>query len=238
MRSRRLVIVGSIVAASMATSVASAATADLSIATSKGVRSLGTSGSGLRGYQFNGRVVNPDFSVVLRDDTGQQVTGCLADGATIKLLRTKTRVEIGSASCSSTDGAFHIFPRGRIDSPTGLVATVTASVTLGRPVSATVSNAVGVLISPEITNRSPAYVRSRVYPIRGKVVTANPKQAGVVRLERKVGKSWRVARIKRLPKSGAFIFRVTKVGPYRVHFVARRNLGYVDSFLTLRVRRV
>lgn len=240
MRTRRATIVAAGIAAlAVGVPAANAATATLTLNPATGIRALGES-NGVRGYQFNGTVYSQEFLVAVTDDAGQPVTSCLGDGGAVRLVNAKTGEELDTSSCAlSGDGLFHLFPKNRIVFPVGVVAQVTASVPFnGNPVSAAQSNGAVIVISPSIRDTSPSVVSGRLFPIRGKVETPRPNKAGVVRLEYRVGAKWKVQRTRPLPVSGNYEFKVSQVGRYRVHFVAKKGSGYVDSYMTMRIRRV
>jgi len=235
---RRVAAPIAVLAALVAVPAADGATAVLTLDGARGIRSLGEE-DGVRGYQFNGTIFQQEFLIAVGDDAGQPVTGCLGDGGRARLLNAKTGAELGSSTCAISDGLFHIFPSSRIVFPVGVVAVVDASVPLsGTPVSAVQSNGVIIVISPSIRDTSPSVVPGRTFPIRGVVETPRANRAGTVALEYRVGKRWVRRKQRPLPVSGRYEFKVSDVGRYRVHFIPKRGSGYVEAFLTLRVRRV
>ena len=216
-----------------------AATAVLTLGPARGITSGGDIGDGVRGYQFFGTVFAQEFLVAVSDDAGQPVTGCLGTGGQVRLVNARTGAELGRSSCALGDGRFHIFPNPRIEVPTGVVAVVDPSVLpSGVPVSAVNSNGVIIVIAPKIVNTSPGFNPGRVFPIRGVVEAARPNTAGVLALEQRVKNRWVRKQVRPIPRSGRFEFKVRGGGRYRVHFLPKKDSGYVESYLTLRIRRV
>ncbi|MFN8109586.1 MAG: hypothetical protein U0Y82_07035 [Thermoleophilia bacterium] len=222
-----------------AVSTANATTAVLTLKPAQGFRDVGTA-SGVHVYEMLGMSYLQEFLVQVTDDAGAPVTGCLGTGGQVQLVDHKTGAAVSSpVSCATTDGVFHLFPTTAFQSPVGLVATVTAStLTSGTAASAATSGGIVITVSPRITDTSPSVAPLHSFPIRGKVDTPKANQAGKVALEVKNGRAWRRLATHPLPATGKYQFTVRDPGRYRVHFIGNSSKGYVDSFYTLRVRRL